>query len=92
MATDIGLFIQCLKKPPGTRSDKDLQIIFTYLHGMEALSGLREQTLQTLCATARYELREANDIIYCHGELAQCWYILLSGSVFIEGSMFLPRS
>ncbi|MPD06592.1 hypothetical protein E2C01_102411 [Portunus trituberculatus] len=26
------------------------------------------------------------------GELATCWFILLSGSVFIDGSMFLPRS
>ena len=26
------------------------------------------------------------------GELSTCWYILLSGSVFIDGSMFLPRS
>ena len=26
------------------------------------------------------------------GELATSWYILLSGSVFIDGSMFLPRS
>ncbi|CAA9997124.1 unnamed protein product, partial [Nesidiocoris tenuis] len=26
------------------------------------------------------------------GELSSCWYILLSGSVFIDGSMFLPTS
>ena len=24
------------------------------------------------------------------GELCTCWYILLSGSVFIDGSMYLP--
>lgn len=29
---------------------------------------------------------------HSQGEKASCWYILLSGSVFIEGSMFLPRS
>ncbi|CAN8020358.1 unnamed protein product, partial [Ixodes persulcatus] len=30
--------------------------------------------------------------ICCRGELSTCWYILLSGSVFINGSMYLPRS
>ncbi|CAL1529208.1 unnamed protein product [Lymnaea stagnalis] len=92
MASDIGIFIQCLQKPPGTRTEKDLKIIFSYLHGMEALAGLREHVLQSLCLTVRYEFREANDIVYYPGEMALCWYILLSGSVFIEGSMFLPRS
>jgi hypothetical protein len=31
-------------------------------------------------------------LIFSTGELATSWYILLSGSVFIDGSMFLPRS
>ncbi|XP_059174885.1 rap guanine nucleotide exchange factor 6-like isoform X3 [Physella acuta] len=92
MASDMGLFIQCLKKPPASRSDKDLKVIYTYLHGMEALAGLRDHVLQGLCSVVRYEFHEANDIIYYVGEVAMCWYILLSGSVFIEGSMFLPRS
>ena len=26
------------------------------------------------------------------GELATCWYVLLSGAVFIQGSMYLPRT
>lgn len=35
----------------------------------------------------------ADSVVYfSQGELSTCWYILLSGSVFIEGSMFLPRS
>ncbi|KAK3711014.1 hypothetical protein RRG08_009603 [Elysia crispata] len=92
MASDNGLFIQCLKKLPNMRTDKDLKVIYSFLHGMEALSGLREHALQSLCNIVRYEFHEANDIIYYQGEVASCWYILLSGSVFIEGSMFLPRS
>ncbi|XP_012941734.2 rap guanine nucleotide exchange factor 6 [Aplysia californica] len=92
MATDIAQFVQCLKKPPLSRTDKDLKVIFSYLHGMEALAGVREHALQSLCSMVRYEFHEGNDIIYYQGEVASCWYILLSGSVFIEGSMFLPRS
>ncbi|XP_055954871.1 rap guanine nucleotide exchange factor 6-like [Patella vulgata] len=85
-------FISCLKKPAPIRTEEDLNNIYAYLHGMEALSTLREVAIRNLCKCVRYEQHDANDILYCQGELALCWYILLSGSVFIEGSMFLPRS
>ena len=29
---------------------------------------------------------------FSRGDLATSWFILLSGAVFIEGSMFLPRA
>ena len=64
MAADMGHFIMCLKKPPLSRSDKDLKVIFSYLHGMEALAGVREHALQSLCSVVRYASHEANDIIY----------------------------
>ncbi|XP_069123811.1 rap guanine nucleotide exchange factor 6-like isoform X6 [Argopecten irradians] len=86
------LFISSLQKYSHVRTEKDLDVIFSYLHGMEALSSLREPALRALCRTVRYECHDANDILYCREELSTCWYILLSGSVFIEGSMFLPRS
>ncbi|XP_021348184.1 rap guanine nucleotide exchange factor 6-like isoform X9 [Mizuhopecten yessoensis] len=86
------LFISALQKYSHVRTEKDLDVIFSYLHGMEALSSLREPALRALCRTVRYECHDANDILYCREELSTCWYILLSGSVFIEGSMFLPRS
>ncbi|ELU09259.1 hypothetical protein CAPTEDRAFT_116372 [Capitella teleta] len=71
---------------------QDLDVIYSFLHGMEALSCLREPALRSICSNVRYEQHEANDILYCRGQLATCWYILLSGSVFIDGSMYLPRS
>ncbi|CAC5366729.1 RAPGEF2 [Mytilus coruscus] len=85
-------FVISLQKFPQERTEKDLDVIFSHLHGMEALSSLREPALRALCRTVRYEYHDANDILYCQGELSTCWYILLSGSVFIEGSMFLPVS
>jgi len=48
---------------------QDLDIIFSHLHGMEALSSLREPALRALCRTVRYETHEANDILY--------WYIFI---------------
>ena len=29
---------------------------------------------------------------FSRGELATCWYILLSGSIFIDSTMYLPRA
>ncbi|KAL4641788.1 rap guanine nucleotide exchange factor 2-like isoform X4 [Arapaima gigas] len=71
---------------------KDLEIVYSYLHGMEALSNLREHQLRLMCETVRYERHEANEVLYYPDNIGTCWYILLSGSVFIKESMFLPRS
>uniref|UniRef100_A0A3B1K3Z5 Rap guanine nucleotide exchange factor 2 n=1 Tax=Astyanax mexicanus TaxID=7994 RepID=A0A3B1K3Z5_ASTMX len=71
---------------------RDLQIVYSYLHGMEALSNLREHQLRLMCETVRYEQHEANEVLYYPDDIGTCWYILLSGSVFIKESMFLPRS
>ena len=35
---------------------------------------------------------EQSNFFFSRGEMAACWYILLSGAVFIDGSMFLPRA
>ncbi|CAH1794604.1 unnamed protein product [Owenia fusiformis] len=85
-------FIYSLKKLTHERTSQDLDIIYSYLHGMEALTCLREPALRSLCKAVRYEFHDANQILYRQGDLSTCWYILLSGSVFIDGSMFLPRS
>nr|XP_020023413.1 rap guanine nucleotide exchange factor 6-like [Castor canadensis] len=45
-----------------------------------------------MCETVRYERHEANEVLYYPDDIGTCWYILLSGSVFIKESMFLPRS
>ncbi|XP_063217155.1 rap guanine nucleotide exchange factor 6-like [Bacillus rossius redtenbacheri] len=85
-------FVRALCRDPERRTLQDLQIIYYGLQGTEALSPYRDSVLRALCKTVRYERHEANDVLYYTGELSSCWYILLSGSVFIDGSMFLPRS
>ncbi|TRY63951.1 hypothetical protein TCAL_07698 [Tigriopus californicus] len=85
-------FIHSLRKEPDKRSIQELQVIYAHLASIEALSKLRESALRSLCTMVRYERHCANDILYCRGELASCWYILLCGAVFIDGQMFLPRS
>ncbi|XP_058049634.1 rap guanine nucleotide exchange factor 2 isoform X4 [Ahaetulla prasina] len=85
-------FRQAVMKNPVDRSPQDLEIVYSYLHGMEALSNLREHQLRIMCETVRYERHEANEVLYYPDDIGTCWYILLSGSVFIKESMFLPRS
>ncbi|XP_053734550.1 rap guanine nucleotide exchange factor 2 isoform X2 [Synchiropus splendidus] len=85
-------FRQAVMKNPAERTQQDLEIVYSYLHGMEALSNLREHQLRMMCETVRYERHEANEVLYYPDDIGSCWYILLSGSVFIKESMFLPRS
>ncbi|XP_059820932.1 rap guanine nucleotide exchange factor 2 isoform X1 [Hypanus sabinus] len=85
-------FRQAVMKNPTERTQQDLEIVYSYLHGMEALSNLREHQLRLMCETVRYERHEANEVLYYPDDIGTCWYILLSGSVFIKESMFLPRS
>ncbi|PIK41643.1 putative rap guanine nucleotide exchange factor 2 isoform X1, partial [Apostichopus japonicus] len=70
----------------------ELQNIFCHLHDLEALRSLREQAIREISKSVRYEKREANEILYCRENLSTCWYILLSGSVFIDHAMYLPRA
>ena len=43
---------------------QDLQVIYTHLSKVEALSKLRESALRALCSMVRYERHAANDILY----------------------------
>ncbi|XP_031424828.1 rap guanine nucleotide exchange factor 2-like isoform X4 [Clupea harengus] len=85
-------FRQAVMMNPAERTQQDLEVVYSYLHGMEALSNLREHQLRIMCETVRYERHEANEVLYYPDDIGNCWYILLSGSVFIKESMFLPRS
>ncbi|XP_057591830.1 rap guanine nucleotide exchange factor 6 isoform X8 [Hippopotamus amphibius kiboko] len=81
---------QALKKKPPERTPEDLNTIYSYLHGMEILSNLREHQLRLMSARARYERYSSNQVLFCSETIAKCWYILLSGSVLVKDSMVLP--
>ncbi|CAF1161556.1 unnamed protein product [Adineta steineri] len=85
-------FRQSVEKIPSERTVQDLTIINTYLKHLEALSILRESNIRHLCKTIRYEKYDAHHALFSRGDLNTCWYILLSGSVFIESTMYLPRA
>ncbi|XP_068186686.1 rap guanine nucleotide exchange factor 6-like isoform X2 [Antennarius striatus] len=84
-------FKLALKKPPSLRTAEDLHTIYCHLYHMDVLSHLREHQLRSMCTSARYERHEANHILFYPDSIASCWYILLSGSVFVKEHMFLAR-
>ncbi|XP_032625038.1 rap guanine nucleotide exchange factor 6 isoform X4 [Chelonoidis abingdonii] len=81
---------QALRKKPSERTQEDLNTIYSYLHGMDILSHLREHQLRIMSSSARYERYKGNQVLFCSDTIARCWYILLSGSVLMKDSMFLP--
>ncbi|KAM8835829.1 rap guanine nucleotide exchange factor 6 isoform 3-T3 [Synchiropus picturatus] len=84
-------FKLALKKPPSLRTAEDLHTIYCHLYHMDVLSHLREHQLRSMCTSARYERHEANHILFFPDSVATCWYILLSGSVFVKEHMYLAR-
>ncbi|XP_010861868.1 PREDICTED: rap guanine nucleotide exchange factor 6-like isoform X2 [Bison bison bison] len=59
---------QALKKKPPERTPEDLNTIYSYLHGMEILSNLREHQLRLMSARARYERYSGNQVLFCFGK------------------------
>ncbi|KAM9728127.1 rap guanine nucleotide exchange factor 6 isoform 6-T6 [Menidia menidia] len=84
-------FKMALRKPPSLRTAEDLHTIYCHLYHMDVLSHLREHQLRSMCTSARYEKHEANHILFYPDSIATCWYILLSGSVFVKEHMYLAR-
>ncbi|XP_054610967.1 rap guanine nucleotide exchange factor 6 isoform X4 [Dunckerocampus dactyliophorus] len=84
-------FKLALRKPPSLRTAEDLHTIYCHLYHMDVLSHLREHQLRSMCTSARYERHEANHILFYPDSIASCWYILLSGSVFVKEHMYLAR-
>uniref|UniRef100_A0A8D0DWM0 Rap guanine nucleotide exchange factor 6 n=1 Tax=Salvator merianae TaxID=96440 RepID=A0A8D0DWM0_SALMN len=81
---------QALRKKPSERTQEELNAIYYYLHGMDILSHLREHQLRIMTSSARYKRYDGNQVLFCSETIARCWYILLSGSVLMKDSMFLP--
>uniref|UniRef100_A0A087XDA4 Rap guanine nucleotide exchange factor (GEF) 6 n=1 Tax=Poecilia formosa TaxID=48698 RepID=A0A087XDA4_POEFO len=80
-----------LRQRPFKSFWQDLHIIYCHLYQMDVLSHLREHQLRSMCTSARYERHEANHYLFYPDTLATCWYILLSGSVFVKEDMYLAR-
>nr|CAH8860075.1 unnamed protein product [Trichobilharzia regenti] len=91
-------FIRTLAIPPNQRSQQENAAIFSYLRTIEGLnipspsSAYRDAELRSISRYARYRRVPGDVLLYHIGEWCDAWFILISGSVLIESSMFLPRA
>ncbi|KJH48575.1 hypothetical protein DICVIV_05319 [Dictyocaulus viviparus] len=83
-------FYESLIKPPRQRTQDDIRNIFDQLRLLDMFSNLYSGPLKAICANARYERHSGHHLLYREGQVATCWYILLSGSVLIENNICLP--
>uniref|UniRef100_A0A183I502 N-terminal Ras-GEF domain-containing protein n=1 Tax=Onchocerca flexuosa TaxID=387005 RepID=A0A183I502_9BILA len=69
---------------------QDLKIIYSNLRRLDVFHNLNDAPLRAICCTARFEKHPANFILFRRGQVATCWYILLSGCVFMDEQIYLP--
>lgn len=81
--------VHLLQKPASHRTKEDLEILFSFLHTHKALSSYSDDKVWNLCRIVRYEKYAAQAVVFRRNELATCYYILLSGSVLIDGRMYI---
>uniref|UniRef100_A0A914GUX5 Rap guanine nucleotide exchange factor 2 n=1 Tax=Globodera rostochiensis TaxID=31243 RepID=A0A914GUX5_GLORO len=84
------LFYNALIRRPNERTEEDLSVIFNQLRRLDVFERLHDGPLRSVCRTARLERHPANYVLFRKGQLATCWYILLSGSVFMNKQIYLP--
>uniref|UniRef100_A0A803VAY8 Rap guanine nucleotide exchange factor 6 n=1 Tax=Ficedula albicollis TaxID=59894 RepID=A0A803VAY8_FICAL len=60
------------------------------LWGLKLNLNISSSSLRIMSSSARYERYKGNQVLFCSETIARCWYILLSGSVLMKDSMFLP--
>ncbi|KAF6774571.1 Rap guanine nucleotide exchange factor [Paragonimus kellicotti] len=90
--------IRLLCVPSQHRTPADLAYLHAYLRTIEGLnvsgptSAHRDAELRAICQIARHRRVPGDVILYRAGDFCDSWFILLTGSVLIETSMFLPRA
>uniref|UniRef100_A0A915DP50 Cyclic nucleotide-binding domain-containing protein n=1 Tax=Ditylenchus dipsaci TaxID=166011 RepID=A0A915DP50_9BILA len=83
-------FYGSLTRHPNERTDEDVSTIYNYLRKLEVFERLHDAPLRSVCRTARLERHHPNYVLFRKGQVATCWYILLSGSVFMNKQVYLP--
>ncbi|CEF59374.1 Dizzy [Strongyloides ratti] len=83
-------FKNALIKNPKERTKNDIDIIFSHLKQLEGFKWINDTALRKISRAARYEAYPMNHILFRKGQPATCWYILLTGSVYIDEQIQLP--
>lgn len=86
---DLSLVTVALRVPPDSRAHQDIDTLFAALQGTPALEGWRDWAIRELCSSATLEIYEPGSKIYWRGEIAQNWWLVLSGTV-LNGNDKIP--
>ncbi|TGZ60497.1 hypothetical protein CRM22_008499 [Opisthorchis felineus] len=98
MDEQVGTVIRLLSIPVQNRTSADIVCLHAYLRTIEGLnipgptSAHRDAELRAICRVARHQHVSGEVTLYQAGDYSDCWFILLTGSVLIDSSMFLPRA
>ncbi|CAL8075307.1 unnamed protein product [Calicophoron daubneyi] len=98
MDAEDAVVIRLLSIEPQSRSAVDNATIYAFLRTIEGICARgstlahREAELREICQIAQHRRVPGDILLYRTGEVCDSWFILLTGSVLIESSMFLPRS
>ncbi|KAE9554687.1 hypothetical protein FO519_002097 [Halicephalobus sp. NKZ332] len=83
-------FYESLSRRPKDRTEEDLSIIYNNLRKLDIFSCLNDAPLRVVCQTARLERHASHHVLFRKGQVATCWYILLSGSVYMNKQIYMP--
>uniref|UniRef100_A0A0N4Z7T1 Rap guanine nucleotide exchange factor 2 n=1 Tax=Parastrongyloides trichosuri TaxID=131310 RepID=A0A0N4Z7T1_PARTI len=83
-------FKNALIKNPKERNKAEIDIIFSHLKKLDGFKWINDTALRKISRAARYEAYPINHILFRKGQPATCWYILLTGSVYIDEQIQLP--
>ncbi|KAK0398501.1 hypothetical protein QR680_002622 [Steinernema hermaphroditum] len=83
-------FYEALLVSPKHRTEEHLKVIFVNLRQLDILRSLSDASLRAICPIVRYEQHPEHSVLFRKGQVATCWYILLSGVVLINNNMYLP--
>lgn len=76
------LLTVALRKPPGQRTDEELELIFEELLHIKAVAHLSNSVKRELAAVLLFEPRsKAGTVLFSQGDKGTSWYIIWKGSV-----------
>jgi len=84
---------ESLQKPPDQRTKQDIYNLQSFISTLDDKSAsLCREVFGQRADAVRYQSHVDGDLVYKRGDVANCWYVVLSGSCFIKGTMYIANS
>ncbi|KAJ3036754.1 Rap guanine nucleotide exchange factor 4 [Rhizophlyctis rosea] len=73
-----------LRKPPPSRTHRDIERIFASLRPLKAFAKLSDFILTQLCGVFHFHSYEASRVVFRQGERGTSWFVIFSGRVEVR--------